>query len=184
VAVEDDIAGLVEDAQVHRPGVQVDPCVESVLLRVEPHRGLRVRGTLRWVSGIFQHTRRKEAMMSIQLLQPTAAAILASRCSLLLSAAAAAERFRSGNGGIAKMHRQVGTSRLSRRTFRKAAALVAIVVARSSGPAVAQEPLLWGGLKPGPNAVGYRSLYRLDPTRQYDPEFAADPTKPPVHKPR
>jgi hypothetical protein len=58
------------------------------------------------------------------------------------------------------------------------------VVALSSGPAPAQEPLLWGGLKPGPNAVGYRSLYRLDHTRQYDPELATDPTKPPVHKPR
>jgi hypothetical protein len=32
--------------------------------------------------------------------------------------------------------------------------------------------------------VGYRNLYQLDHTRQYDPEFATDPRKPPVHKPR
>src|SRR5215471_1595507 len=63
-------------------------------------------------------------------------------------------------------------------------ALAVMAVALSSGPASAQEPLLWGGLKPGPNVVGYRSLYLLDHTRQYDPEFATDPTKPPVHKPR
>ena len=43
VAVEDDGAGLVEDAEVHGPGVQVDAGVESVLLRVEPHHGLPVR---------------------------------------------------------------------------------------------------------------------------------------------
>jgi hypothetical protein len=48
----------------------------------------------------------------------------------------------------------------------------------------AQEPLLWGGLKPGPYTVGYRHLYRLDHTRQYDPEFVTDPTKPPAHRPR
>jgi hypothetical protein len=48
----------------------------------------------------------------------------------------------------------------------------------------AQDPLLWGSLKPGPNAVGYRHLYRVDHTRQYDPEFVTDPTKLPVHKPR
>jgi hypothetical protein len=31
---------------------------------------------------------------------------------------------------------------------------------------------------------GYRNLYQLDHTRRYDPEFATDPTKPPVPKPR
>jgi hypothetical protein len=63
----------------------------------------------------------------------------------------------------------------------------AVVVAAGAlafGPASAQEPLLWGSLKPGPHAVGYRNLYQLDHTRQYDPEFATDPTKPPAHKPR
>jgi dienelactone hydrolase len=69
-------------------------------------------------------------------------------------------------------------------SLRSSVALAAVVTALSSAPASAQEPLLWGGLKPGPNAVGYRTLYRLDHTRQYDPEFAADPTKPPVYKPR
>ena len=48
VLVLDDGAGLVEDAQVHGPGVQIDAAVESVLRGVEPHRGLRVRGTVRW----------------------------------------------------------------------------------------------------------------------------------------
>jgi tetratricopeptide (TPR) repeat protein len=65
-----------------------------------------------------------------------------------------------------------------------AGALIAFAVALSTGPAAAQDPLLWGDLKPGPYPVGYRSLYRLDHTRQYDPEFVADPTKPPAHKPR
>jgi len=69
--------------------------------------------------------------------------------------------------------------------FRIASAFAVVVVALvSTSVASAQEPLLWGGLKPGPNAVGYRSLYRLDHTRQYDPEFEIDPTKPRGHKPR
>jgi hypothetical protein len=49
---------------------------------------------------------------------------------------------------------------------------------------MAQEPLLWGSLKPGPYAVGYRTLYQFDPTRQYDPEFTTDPAQPPAHWPR
>ena len=56
VAVEDGLAGLVEDAQVHGPGVQVNAVVESVLLGVESHRGLLVRGNMRWLCGYFQHT--------------------------------------------------------------------------------------------------------------------------------
>src|SRR5947209_16496008 len=68
--------------------------------------------------------------------------------------------------------------------LRSAAALAAVLTAVTSAPATAQDPLLWGGLKPGPHAVGYRSLFRLDHTRQYAPEFAADPTKPPAHSPR
>ena len=63
-------------------------------------------------------------------------------------------------------------------------ALIALVVAVSSGPAPAQEPLLWGSLKPGPHAVGHRNQYQHDHTRRYGPEYTADPTKPPVHKPR
>ncbi len=38
--VQDDQASLVEDAQVHGPGVQIDATVESVLLVVESHHGL------------------------------------------------------------------------------------------------------------------------------------------------
>jgi hypothetical protein len=82
------------------------------------------------------------------------------------------------------MNRQPGSYQPSQRSFRAAGALFAVVIALSAGPASAQEPLLWGGLKPGPNAVGYRSLYRLDHTRQYDPEYVIDPTKLASHKPR
>ena len=57
----------------------------------------------------------------------------------------------------------------SHRSLRTAFAV--LLTALTAPPAQAQEPLLWGGLKPGPHAVGYRSLYRLDHTRQYDPEF-------------
>ena len=82
------------------------------------------------------------------------------------------------------MDHQLGPSQPSRRSFRATGTLVAVVVALSSGPASAQDPLLWGSLKPGPNAVGYRCLYRLDHTRQDDPEFVTDPTKLPAHRPR
>ena len=40
--VGDNGASVIEDAQVQSPGVQVDAGVESVLLAVEAHRGLRV----------------------------------------------------------------------------------------------------------------------------------------------
>ena len=42
VAVADDGAGVVEDADVHGPGVQVDAAVESMLAGVEAHGSLRV----------------------------------------------------------------------------------------------------------------------------------------------
>jgi tetratricopeptide (TPR) repeat protein len=51
-------------------------------------------------------------------------------------------------------------------------------------PAGAPEPLLWGGLEPGPHAVGFRALYQLDHTRQYDPEYVDDPERPPDPRPR
>src|SRR5262245_48022526 len=70
------------------------------------------------------------------------------------------------------------------RLFREATALVAVVVALSFGSASAQESFLWGGLKPGPYAVGYRHLYRLDHTRQYNRELVTDATKLPAHRPR
>jgi hypothetical protein len=57
VAVEDRVAGLVEDADVHRSRMQVDAAGEGVLLVVESHHGLPVRGTMRWLCGNFQHTR-------------------------------------------------------------------------------------------------------------------------------
>lgn len=62
--------------------------------------------------------------------------------------------------------------------------VTAILIALTPGPAVAQDSLLWGSLKPGEYAVGYRHLYRLDHTRQYDPDFVTDPMKLTVHKPR
>ena len=48
----------------------------------------------------------------------------------------------------------------------------------------AQTPLLWGGLKPGPHGVGFRVQYKLDHSREYDPEFVTDTTRFPVHRPR
>jgi hypothetical protein len=42
--VEDGVAGGVEDADGEGPGVQVDAAIESVLLVVESHHGLRGRG--------------------------------------------------------------------------------------------------------------------------------------------
>jgi predicted dienelactone hydrolase len=48
----------------------------------------------------------------------------------------------------------------------------------------AQTPLLWGGLKPGPHAVGFRLQYKLDHSREYDPEFVTDTARFPVHRPR
>jgi hypothetical protein len=71
-----------------------------------------------------------------------------------------------------------------RSSLRSAVAFAAVLTALGSAPAVAQDPLLWGSLKPGRHAVGYRTLYRLDHSRQYDPEFATDSTKLPAHKPR
>ena len=50
--------------------------------------------------------------------------------------------------------------------------------------AESQTPLLWGGLKPGPHAVGFRLQYKLDHSREYDPEFVTDTTVFPVHRPR
>jgi pimeloyl-ACP methyl ester carboxylesterase len=50
--------------------------------------------------------------------------------------------------------------------------------------ASAQTPLLWGGLKPGPHAVGFQLQYKLDHSREYDPEFVTDTTSFPVHRPR
>jgi tetratricopeptide (TPR) repeat protein len=71
-----------------------------------------------------------------------------------------------------------------RNTLRPGAFVTVVAALLASTPAAAGEPLLWGSLKPGPHAVGFRSLYQLDHTRQYDPEYAADPERPPAPRPR
>jgi hypothetical protein len=38
--VQDNLTGVVEDAQVHCPGVQIDPAVESVSVVVKAHHAL------------------------------------------------------------------------------------------------------------------------------------------------
>jgi len=45
-------------------------------------------------------------------------------------------------------------------------------------------PMLWGSLKPGPYAVGFRSSYQFDHARQYDADYVTDPSAPRAHKPR
>ena len=50
--------------------------------------------------------------------------------------------------------------------------------------AKAQTPLLWGSLKPGPHAVGFRLQYKLDHPENTIPEFITDTTRFPVHRPR
>jgi hypothetical protein len=59
--------------------VEVDAAVESVRLVVESHHGLREKGSL--VAGYVQCTCCEEAMMSIQPLQQTAAALSVSGSS-------------------------------------------------------------------------------------------------------
>ena len=71
-----------------------------------------------------------------------------------------------------------------RSSVRAVSTLVAILAALTSAPATAQDRLLWGSLKPGPHAVGYQTVYQLDHTREYDPEYVADATELPVHRPR
>jgi predicted dienelactone hydrolase len=66
-------------------------------------------------------------------------------------------------------------------TVARSLAVAALCVASS---AKAQSPLLWGGLKTGPHAVGFRLQYKLDQSREYDPEFVTDTTRFPVHRPR
>ncbi len=64
------------------------------------------------------------------------------------------------------------------------APLAIVLLAVASTPAAAQDPLLWGSLKPGPHAVGYRSLFQLDHTREYDPDYLPDSAVPAAHKAR
>src|SRR5690349_16832461 len=79
--------------------------------------------------------------------------------------------------------RRRGLARARELAFGVLLALVG-ALALPSAPAVAQEPLLWGSLEPGPHAVGFRKLYALDDTRQYDPEYSIDPQALPAHRPR
>lgn len=85
-------------------------------------------------------------------------------------------------------YRQMGSQPKHRRCQPNARTMVpliaAIVLALASQLASAQDETLWGGLKPGPHAVGFRTHYELDHTRQYDPEYSTNATKPPAHSPR
>ncbi len=79
---------------------------------------------------------------------------------------------------------QIRRARLRQGSVGAVGALAVVVAALAATPAGAQEKLLWGSLKPGPHAVGYRTLYQLDHTRQYDPVFTTDTTGPPAPRPR
>jgi hypothetical protein len=82
------------------------------------------------------------------------------------------------------MDRRLCPAPYRRRCLRTARTIAVVLVAAAATPATGQESLLWGGLKPGPHAVGYRTLFQLDHTRQYDPDYAPDPAAPPAVKPR
>ena len=72
-------------------------------------------------------------------------------------------------------------------TFRRhvsVASILAVACLCVVSSAEAQTTLLWGGLKTGPHAVGFRLEYKLDQSREYDPEFLTDRTRFPVHRPR
>src|SRR5262249_12376381 len=124
--VQDDSAGVVENAQVHCPGVQIDSAIKCVRLLVKTHHGLLWHGSgslsphrgwkatplpenptlgqnLRGFEPVYPWDRPRpipsETMISIKTLQQTAAAMLFSASSLSLSAAAAAELFRSAAEG-------------------------------------------------------------------------------------
>jgi hypothetical protein len=43
-----------------------------------------------------------------------------------------------------------------------------------AGRAAAQDRRLWGGLEPGPHAVGFARSWQLDHARRYAPEFRTD----------
>ncbi|MEO8623971.1 MAG: hypothetical protein ABI625_23030, partial [bacterium] len=76
--------------------------------------------------------------------------------------------------------RVVPASRPLLRVARTLAAATLCVVSSAK----AQTPLLWGSLKTGPHAVGFRLQYKLDHSREYDPEFVTDTTLFPAHRPR
>src|SRR5262249_30613209 len=110
--VQDDLAGVIEDAQVHCPGVQIDAAVESVRLVVGAHSWsplawVREPEPASWLEGytlpenptfgpklhgfepVYPWDRPRpipsETMISIKALHPTAAASRVSRVQRLTS---------------------------------------------------------------------------------------------------
>src|SRR5260370_40966883 len=68
-----DRAVRIKDTDTHRPGMQVDAAVKSVLLQVESHHGPPSKKG-RWVSGNNQHTclrRGHDEYHSVQLSTST-----------------------------------------------------------------------------------------------------------------
>ena len=81
VFVQQDLAGLIEDTEVHGTRMEVDAAVVFVLPGVESHRGLLVEGSM----GPGSHLSSKlpgEAFMSIKHMQPTSR-YCHSRCTRL-----------------------------------------------------------------------------------------------------
>src|SRR5437762_9154699 len=62
--------------------------------------------------------------------------------------------------------------------------LVLLMLGLCCAVASGQEKVLWGNLRPGPYAVGFRFQYELDPTRAYDSEYPLNPAAERVKKPR
>lgn len=56
--------------------------------------------------------------------------------------------------------------------------------AGATGSTRQPDSLLWGSLRPGPFAVGYRSSFEFDYTRQYDSNYAVDSSSSLTNKPR
>jgi dienelactone hydrolase len=60
----------------------------------------------------------------------------------------------------------------------------ALLLGSISPPALGQDKLLWGDLKPGPHAVGFQTLWQFDYARQYDPDYTPDRQNPAARRPR
>jgi dienelactone hydrolase len=63
-------------------------------------------------------------------------------------------------------------------------AVVALLCAVCSHVAAAQDPRLWGTLRPGAHPVGFARSWQLDYARQYAPPFRADGASPKPESPR
>jgi len=59
VAMEQDVADLIEDAQIQGPGVQIDAAVVGMLLRVEAHEVSSLLGVIDWGSSKYTPGRRR-----------------------------------------------------------------------------------------------------------------------------